>query len=46
MKFSEFLEKIDSIAEKEKYEKIKREIFRTEKESPEELYIKSFDDDE
>jgi len=46
VKLSELLNNIDAIAEKEKYEKKKREIFRTEKESPEELYIKSCDDEE
>jgi hypothetical protein len=46
MKFSELLNNIDKIAEKEKYEKQKREIFNMEKETPDELYIKSCDGDD
>lgn len=46
MKLSELFENIDSIVEKEKYEKKKREIFNMEKETPEELYIKSCEDDD
>lgn len=46
MKLTELLNSIDSIVEKEKYEKKKREIFNMEKETPEELYIKSCDEDE
>lgn len=46
MKLSELLDNIDSIVEKEKYEKKKREIFSTGKETSEELYIKSCGEDE
>ena len=46
MKFNELLNNIDSIAEKERYEKKKKEIFNMKEETPEELYIKSCDDDE
>ena len=46
MKFTELLNNIDSIVEKEKYEKKKREIFNMREETADELYIKSCDDDE
>lgn len=46
MKFTELLNNIDSIVEKEKYEKKKKEIFNMREETPDELYIKSSDDDE
>ena len=46
MKFTELLNNIDSIVEKEKYDKKKKELFDTEEESPDELYIKSCDGSE
>ena len=46
MKFSELLNWIDSIAEKEKYEKEKRKLFDTGKETADELYVKSCDEDD
>ncbi len=46
MKFTEFLNNIDTIVEKEKYDKKKKELFDTKEESPEELYIKSCDGSE
>lgn len=46
MKLSELLDSIDSIAEKEKYEKKKREIFNMREETEEELYIRSCGDEE
>ena len=44
MKFSELLNCIDS--EKEKYEKEKRNLFDTGKETADELYVKSCDEDD
>lgn len=41
MKFSEHLEQIEKIVEKETYEKKKKETFNTTGESADELYIKS-----
>jgi hypothetical protein len=41
MKFSEHLEQIEKIVEKEGYEKKKKETFNTTGESADELYIKS-----
>lgn len=46
MKFSELLNRIDGIAEKEKYEKEKRKLFDTDKETADELYVRSCDDDD
>ncbi|WP_156036904.1 hypothetical protein [Ruminococcus sp. HUN007] len=46
MKFNELLDNIDSIVEKERYEKKKREIFNMREETPDELYVKSCDDDD
>ncbi len=46
VKFNELLDNIDSIVEKERYEKKKREIFNMREETPDELYVKSCDDDD
>ena len=46
MKFTEFLNNIDDIVEKQKYEKKKKELFDTKEESLDELYIKSCDGSE
>lgn len=46
MKFTELLNNVDSIVEKERYEKKKREIFDMREETADELYIKSCDEDD
>lgn len=46
MKLSDLLNDIDKIAEKEKFEKRKREIFDMTKETADELYVKSCGDEE
>lgn len=46
MNFSEHLNDIDKIVEKEKYEKKKKEVFSTSYETADELYVKSCGADE